>query len=71
MNFDAAIKENLSTQAAVCRNSNGVIIKILTQVSPPCSPVYGEALAAKLAGVLASSLQWKSLSWKGIPQLLY
>jgi hypothetical protein len=56
MNFDAANIEGFSTQAAVCRNSNGEIIKILTHISPPCSPVYGEALAAKLAGVLAYSL---------------
>ena len=57
VNFDAAIRENFSIQAAICRNSKGMIIKILTQVRPPCSPVYGEALVVKLAGVLASSLQ--------------
>ena len=52
LNFDAANREGFSTQAVVCRNSNGEI-KILTQVSPPCSLVYEEALAAKLADVLA------------------
>ena len=57
INFDAAIKEDFPTQAVVCRNSNGEIIKILTQVRPPCSPVYGEALATQLADVLANSLQ--------------
>jgi hypothetical protein len=56
VNFDAVIREGFSTQAAICKNSNGVIIKTLTQVSPPYSPVYGEAQAAKLAGVLANSL---------------
>ena len=56
LNFGAAIKEGFSTQAAVCINFNGEIIKTLTQVSPPCSPVYGEALLAKLASVLAYSL---------------
>jgi hypothetical protein len=56
VNFDVAIQEGFFTQATVCRNSNGEIIKTLTQVSPPCSPVYGEAQAAKLAGVLANSL---------------
>jgi hypothetical protein len=30
INFDAAIREVFSTQAAVCRNSNGEIIMILT-----------------------------------------
>jgi hypothetical protein len=34
VNFDAIFRENFSTQAAVCRNSKGVIIKILTQVRP-------------------------------------
>ena len=29
---------------------------MLSQVRPPCSPVYGEALAAQLVGVLATSL---------------
>jgi hypothetical protein len=45
INFDVAIREDFSTQAAVCRNSNGEIIKIITQVRPPCSPMYEEALA--------------------------
>jgi hypothetical protein len=57
INFDATIREDFFTQAAVCRNSKGEIIKIITQVRPPCSPVYEEALAAQLAGVLANSLQ--------------
>ena len=57
INFDAAIRKEFSTQATVCRNSNGEIIKILTQVRPSNSPVYGEALAAQLAGLLANSLQ--------------
>jgi hypothetical protein len=57
INFDAAIREDFSTQATVCRNSNGEIIQILTQVRPSCSPIYGEALAAQLASHLAASLQ--------------
>ena len=57
VNFDVAIREDFSTQAAVCRNSNGLIIKMLYQVRPPCSPVYGEALAAQLAGALATSMK--------------
>jgi hypothetical protein len=55
VNFDTAIREAFSTQAAVCRNSKGQIIKAITQVSPHASPVYGKALAAKLASVLVSS----------------
>jgi hypothetical protein len=57
VNFDTAIREGFSTQAVVCINSNGMIIKALTQVRPICNPVYGEALAAQLAGVLANSLK--------------
>jgi hypothetical protein len=57
VNFDAAIQEDFSIQAAVCWNSNGLIIKILSQFRPLCSPVYGEALAAQLAGILATSLK--------------
>jgi hypothetical protein len=30
---------------------------MLYQVRPPCSPVYGEALAAQLAGALATSMK--------------
>jgi hypothetical protein len=56
VNFDAVIREGFSIQAAICKNFNGVIIKTLTQVSPPYSPMYGEAQAAKLVGVLANSL---------------
>jgi hypothetical protein len=65
LNFDAAIREGFSTQAAVYRNSNGEIIKTLTQVSPPCSPVYVEALAAKLAGVLANTLDLEKFILEG------
>ena len=57
VNFDAAIKEDFSIQAAVYKNSNGLILKMHSQVRPPCSPVYGEALVAQLVGVLATSLK--------------
>jgi hypothetical protein len=56
VNFDIAIRDDFSTQAAICRNSKGKIIKILTQVRPPCSPAYGEAQATLLACSLATSL---------------
>ena len=35
LNFDVVFSEGFSTQAAICRNSNGEIIKTITQVSPP------------------------------------
>jgi hypothetical protein len=34
-----------------------VILKVLSQIRPSCSPVSGEALAAQLASDLASSLK--------------
>ena len=57
VNFDATIREDFSTQAAVYRNSNGLIIKMLYQVRPPYSLVYGEALVTQLASALATSLK--------------
>jgi hypothetical protein len=65
INFDAAIREDFSTQAVVCRNSKGDIIKILSQVHPTCCPVYGEALAALLASHLAASLQLEQFIIEG------
>ena len=70
VNFDAAIRESFSTQAAVCRNSKGQIIKILSQVRPPCSPIYGEALAAHLAGVWASYLQLDKFILEGYSSIV-
>jgi hypothetical protein len=57
VNFDTAIREDFSAQAAVCRDSNGVILKIVSQIKPSCSPAVGEALAAQLASELATSLK--------------
>jgi len=57
INFDTAIKDSFSIQAAVYRNSQGRILCMTSQLSPPCHPNYGEALAANLAISLASSLQ--------------
>jgi hypothetical protein len=56
INFDTAIKDDFSSQAAVCRNTSGKIIKILTQIRPACSSAYGEALVALLASSLTVSL---------------
>jgi hypothetical protein len=35
VNFDAISSEDFSTQAAVCRNSNGIIIQMISQFHPP------------------------------------
>lgn len=47
INFDSAIRESFSAQAAVCRDSNGYIIEAVSRINPPCDPNYGEALAAQ------------------------
>jgi hypothetical protein len=65
INFDPAIRENLSVQAAVCRDSTGKIIKALSQTNPPCDPNFGEALAAQLVASLAASLHMKNFSLEG------
>jgi len=56
INFDTAIRDSFSAQAAVCRNSEGRILHMASQISSSCNPNYGEALAAKLAVSLATSL---------------
>ncbi|XP_062176085.1 uncharacterized protein LOC133881146 [Alnus glutinosa] len=60
INFDTAIRDTFSTQAAVCRNHLGHIIKIHTKTNSPCQPNEGEALAANLAVSLANSLNIQS-----------
>jgi hypothetical protein len=65
VNFDTAIRDDFSTQAAVCRNSRGQIIKILSQVRPPCNPAYGEAQATLLACSLAVSLHLEKFVIEG------
>jgi hypothetical protein len=56
INFDTAIRNSFSTQAAICRNSQGKIIHVASRLSSPCHPNYGEAVAAKLVVTLALSL---------------
>jgi hypothetical protein len=48
VNFDTAIQESFSTQDAVCRNSNGEIIKVLTQVRPLAVQFMGKLLQPNL-----------------------
>jgi hypothetical protein len=68
INFDTAIRGNFAAQAAICRDSNGKIIKAISQISPPCDPNFGEALAALLAASLAVSLQLKKFIIEGDSQ---
>jgi hypothetical protein len=65
INFDTAIRDNFSAQAAVCRDHNGSIISACSQISPSCDPIYGEALAAFLAATLVASLKLNSFSIEG------
>jgi hypothetical protein len=65
INFDTAIRETFSVQAVVCRDSNGLIVKALSQINPPCDPNFGEALAAQLATSVAASLNLSKFSLEG------
>jgi hypothetical protein len=56
INFDTAICDSFSCQAAICRDHRGKMIKMTIQIQSNCSPNKGEALAAQLAISLASSL---------------
>ena len=55
INFDTAIWDSFSAQATICRDSKGQVLHMFSQISPPCSPNVGEALAAQLACSLATT----------------
>jgi hypothetical protein len=65
INFDTAIRDHFSVQAVVCQDSNGSILKAISQVSLPCSPNYGEAQRALLAASLDVSLHLTNFSIEG------
>jgi hypothetical protein len=65
INFDTAIREHFSTQAAVCKDHTGSILQAVSQISPPCSPNYGEAQGALLAASLAFSMNLKHFVLEG------
>lgn len=67
INFDTVIRDNFSVQAAVCRdsNGNGNIIKMIFQISGPCSSAFEKVLAAQLATSLAVLFHHKSFILKG------
>lgn len=60
INFNTAIRDSFSVQAAVCRNDEGHIIGMVPQLSSSssCMPNFGEALSALVvvAVSLATSL---------------
>jgi hypothetical protein len=65
INYDTAIRRNFSAQAAVCRDSTGDIIQVLTRISLLCTPLYGEATAALLAATFCSSMGLSHVTFEG------
>lgn len=57
INFDTAMGDYFSAQAAICHDHNGLIISLVSNISHPCDPNYGDALAALLAVSLANSIK--------------
>jgi hypothetical protein len=70
INFDTAIRDSFSSQAAICRNHNRHLIKFTSQIQSKCSPNKGEALAAQLAVSLASSLHLNMFILEGDSQVV-
>jgi hypothetical protein len=64
INYDTSIRINFSTQAAVWRDSNGAIIQCITKISPPRTPLYGEATTTLLAAQLCLSMQLSHVIFK-------
>jgi hypothetical protein len=65
INYDTVIRDSFSTQAAVCNNSTGSIIKCSSLISSPYIAIYGETLATLLAANLAISLKLPSFILEG------
>lgn len=57
INFDIAIKDTLSAQAAIYRDPSGNIIKTITIISLPCDPTLGAKVALLAARMV---LLWLS-----------
>jgi hypothetical protein len=65
INYDTAIKATFSTQAVVCKDSIGFIIKCTSLISSHCSTLHGEATAALMTARLAVSLGLSSFILEG------
>ena len=65
ISFDTAIRDSVSAQAAICRDSKGQVLRVFSQISPSCSPNVGKALAAQLVISLASSFSIDCFILKG------
>jgi hypothetical protein len=70
INFDTAIHDSFSCQAAICRDHEGNLIQMTTQIQSNCSPNKGETLAAHLAVSLASSLHLDRFVIEGDSQVV-
>jgi hypothetical protein len=70
LNFDTAIRDSFSCQAAICRDHHGRLVKMATQIQAICTPNKGEALAAKLAVSLALSLHLTRFIIEGDSQVV-
>jgi hypothetical protein len=60
INYDIAIRDSFSAQAAVCRDFTGSIIQCSSLRSPPCTAIYGEVFSALVTVQLALSLHLSS-----------
>jgi hypothetical protein len=65
LTVDTAIREQFFVQAAVCRDSQGHILKALSQINLPCEANFGKVLVAQLVASLAVSLDLKTFSLEG------
>jgi hypothetical protein len=65
INFDTAIRDSFSAQAVICRDSQGQVLHLSSQISPPCSPNVGEAHAAQLACSVAAALSFNHFILEG------
>jgi hypothetical protein len=49
----------------ICRDSQGQVLHLSSQISPPCSPNVGEARAAQLACYVATALSYNHFILEG------
>lgn len=65
INFDTAIRDFFSVQAAVYKDSSDCIFKVTSQVRSSCDSNFEEALTVQLAISLTVSLNFNNFILKG------
>jgi hypothetical protein len=70
INFDTAIRDFFSCQAAICRDHMGKLIMMTSQIQSNYSPNKGETLATHLAVSLAASLHLNQFIIEGDSQVV-